>query len=375
MRLIIREFEVFSVAIPFRVPFHIAKGLCGDAQQPARRILLRLHTEMGVVGVGEAAPMEAWTSETFEQVLSTLCSHYAPLLRGEDLLNRRRIHALLDQAIRGSGQMFARCAVDLASFDAAGKALGVPVANLLGGALQDRLPSLWGIGIAEPETMRGAAVAKEAEGFRLIKVKIGNDPDQDVERVRIIREALRPQTMVCADANEGYDRAQALRVCRALDELGLLYIEQPLPREDLEGMAHLRRLLRTPLMVDESVMTRADLLRAIVAGAGDFFFYKLDKSGGIGPTVDLIAMAESAGLVCTPGAMLNTGIGTAALAHVAAATGARYPGGFNGPLVLEDDLVEAEDLRYDRGHLLLPTGPGLGVRLDEAALRKYRLDV
>lgn len=371
----IAAIETIAVAIPCREPFRISKGVIGTPDTPVIRILVKLHSADGLVGLGEAAPMPSWNWETPESVITTIERYYTPALLGQDPFHLNEVHRRLAVAVRGHGQNCARCAIDIACHDLMGKALGVSVATLLGGRQRERLDVLWGIGLDEPEVMAATARERESAGFRLIKVKLGGDPDADVARVAAIRAALRPETLVSVDANEAYTYVQALRVCTRLQPYNIAWVEQPLPRWDLTGLARLRQAVPIPVMVDESVLNPPDLLNIIRHDGADLLFLKLDKSGGLVPTRELIALARAANVVPVAGGSLNTGVGIAALAQLAAAADLAVPGGYNGPLLLEAMLTRPGDLCYDGGQLIVPDGPGLGVELDEVAVDRYRVDL
>jgi muconate cycloisomerase len=205
------------------------------------------------------------------------------------------------------------------------------------------------------------------------------DPRADVERVAAARAAVAPSTLVSADANEGYSVGEAVRVCAELERYDLLCLEQPLVRWDLAGLARLRTATRVPIMVDESVMSLADMVAAIRHGAADYVFLKLDNYGGIHPSRQVATVARAGGVVPIPGGSSHTGIGAAALAHLAVALDLTLPGGYNGPATQLDPactFIKDGGLVYEEGGgvLRVPDGPGLGIELDEAAVREYRVN-
>jgi muconate cycloisomerase len=339
------------------------------------RIIVKVHTDTGLVGIGECAPAPAWNGETPESTVAAIRFALAPPVIGQDPLAIEQIHRLMNAALPEGSHNPAKTGIDIACFDLAGKQLGMPVYRLLGGAGRERLDVLWGLGMPEPTRAAEVAREREAAGHRLIKVKVGRDPRGDVERVAAVREAVSPATLVTADANEAYTPGDALRVCVDLQRHSLLCLEQPLARWDLPGLARLRASTGVPIMLDESVMSASDMVAALRHNAADYLFLKLDNLGGIHPARQVAAMARAGNVVPIAGGSLNTGVSAAALAHLAAALDLTLPGGFNGPLLLEHPLTAEGGLTYERGGgvLRVPEGLGLGVELDEAAIGEYRM--
>jgi muconate cycloisomerase len=213
------------------------------------------------------------------------------------------------------------------------------------------------------------------QGVRHLKVKVGLDPQADLERVHAVRECAGPDISLGIDANQGWSLPVAKRTLSALADCHLSFIEQPIAAHDLEGLAELRRLTPVPIMADESVFTLNDAWRLATARAADILSVYPGKHGGIAATVEIAHVAAAAGLACSIGSNLELGIGTAAMLHVAAALpaidGVRCPGDFIGPLYHETDLLQ-QPLSLGPVEAVVPTGPGLGVELDEAVLEQYR---
>jgi L-Ala-D/L-Glu epimerase len=339
------------------------------------RILVKLYTDTGLVGLGEAAPAAAWNWQTSESTIAALHHALTPALIGQDPLAIEQIHRIMNAILPSGSHTPAKAAIDIACFDVAGKHLGMPVYRLLGGTRREHLDVLlWGLGMPEPGAAAELAREREAAGHRLIKIKVGSDPRRDVQRVAAVRETLSPDTLVTADANEGYTPGDAVRVCAELRPYDVLCLEQPLVRWDLAGMARLRSTTSVPIMADESVMSAADMVAVLRHSAADYLFLKLDNLGGIHPARQVAAMARAGNVVPIAGGSLNTGVGAIALAHLAVALDLSLPGGFNGPLLMEHPLIVDGGALYENGGgvLRVPEGPGLGVEVDESAIREYR---
>ncbi len=201
-------------------------------------------------------------------------------------------------------------------------------------------------------------------GWKAIKVKVGRDPQADVERLTAVRRAIGPDVFLSVDANGGYTVEQAVWVAARLEKLEVALFEQPTPRGDHVSMAEVRRRSGIPIMADESVFTPQDVIDVIRAGAADVLSLYPGKHGGIRATQYLARTAESAGIACTIGSNLEREVATAAMAHVAVATGniqcERFPGDLIGPLYFEAPLTKTP-LIYRADRLFVPAEPGLGV--------------
>jgi muconate/chloromuconate cycloisomerase len=276
-----------------------------------------------------------------------------------------------EMARRVQGNPFARAAVEMALWDLNGRALGVPVHRLLGGRVRDRVPLSWSLAVTSPEAEIEEAREKVARGHRIFKIKTAAHPvAHDVERVRRIREAVGPDVSLRVDANQGWDRPTALAAIRALEPYGLDFVEQPVPRWDLDGMAEIARRVPVPVMADESCGSPHEALAIARLGGVSILALKLTKSAGILGTMAIARIAEAAGMSCYVGCMIETSLGTAAYLQVAlAAAPVTWGCELFGPLLLTADVVH-RPVQYADGAILALEGPGLGVDVDEAALKE-----
>ena len=333
---------------------------------------VRVETTDGVTGWGEAACLggPTWSEESAESVAATIERYVAPWLVGRDASEVEPLR--LEMARRVQGNPFARAAVEMALWDLNGKAIGVPVHRLLGGKVRDRVPLSWSLAVADPDAELAEAHAKVALGHRIFKIKTAAHPvAQDAERVRRIREAVGPDVALRADANQGWDRPTALRAIRALEPYRLDFVEQPLPKWDLGGMAEIARSVSVPIMADESCCSPHDAMAIARLGGVSILALKLTKSAGILGTMAIARIAEAAGLGCYVGCMIETSLGTAAYLHVAlAATPVTWGCELFGPLLLAGDVVR-RPVQYADGAILALDGPGLGVEVDERRLKEW----
>jgi muconate/chloromuconate cycloisomerase len=333
---------------------------------------VRVETADGLVGWGEAACLggPTWSEESAESVAATVERYIAPWLVGRDATSIEALRQAMARRIQGNP--FARAAVEMALWDLNGRALGVPVHRLLGGRVRDRVPLSWSLAVEDPEAEVAEAQALVARGHRIFKIKTAAHPlAHDVARVRRIREAVGPGVTLRVDANQGWDRAGALRAIRALEPFDLDFVEQPLPRWDLDGMAQLGRTVGVPIMADESCFTLHDAVTIARLGGVSILGLKLTKSAGLLGSMAIARVAEGAGLGCYVGCMIETSLGTAAYLHVAlAAAPVTWGCELFGPLLLAGD-VAVEPIQYRDGDILALDGPGLGVEVDERALAEW----
>jgi muconate cycloisomerase len=330
-------------------------------------VLVRVTDEAGREGLGEASVTSVWSGETQAGTIALVREVLAPVVVGADPFDLEWISRRLDRAAWGNS--FAKGAVEMALLDLQGQSLGVPVYRLLGGkeGTAEGIRLKFVVGAVEPELAAARARRMVERGWRAIKVKVGQDPQADVDRLRAVRDAVGPDTWLSVDANGGYTVAQAVWVALRFEKLEVTLFEQPTPRGDHRAMAAVRRRSGIPVMADESIFTPQDALEAIRAGAADVFSIYPGKHGGVRPTQQIAKLAEAAGVPCTIGSNLEREVATAAMAHVTVSTAniqcERFPGDLIGPLYYEEPLSKAP-LRYQADRLWVPELPGLGVRLD-----------
>jgi L-alanine-DL-glutamate epimerase-like enolase superfamily enzyme len=334
-------------------------------------VLVRIETDGGVTGIGEAEADIGFFGQTVEEVRFSIEDYLGPQLIGKDPFDREYLLGLIDF----HGNTCARAGIDLALHDLMGKALGVSVGTLIGGAHKDRVPVAIEIAGGPPEDMARECMAFVDRGVRAFKPKIGGDPDADADRLRAIRQAVGPDVSIRADANQGYNPKEAIRLCRLAErrDVRLELLEQPVPAWDLQGMAAVRRSVDTPIEADESCYTIHDAMQIIRHEAADVLNIKLGKAGGLYSAKKIVALAEAAGLRCVLGTAFGLGPEIAAKLHLAASTMAVVDAVEFTELGLHPNLLRPPQdtllaLPLSDGCLPVPTGPGLGVELDEGSL-------
>ncbi len=363
----ITNIAVQLIDIPFHAPHKVSFGQI----MVQNFAIVQIQTDQGIEGLGEAPSIggPTWNEESAETVKLVIDRYLEPVICGEDPFNTERIIERMDTAAKGN--YFAKAAVEMALFDIIGKALNQPIYNLLGGCYRDRIELSWTLSSADAKAEIDEASALWEQGYRIFKIKVAaQEVAKDIARINEIRAAF-PEARIRLDANQGWDECMTLWAMDRLRDVNIELLEQPVPRWNLDGMVRLRDRLNVPLMADESVCTPADAVTLVRHNAADAFALKLAKAGGFRATEQVVGVAVGAGIPCYMGCMRETGVGTAAYAHFSAASRAVSLGcELFGPLMMVDDVI-SEPIQYESGHIVVPRGPGLGVRLDEDKMRYY----
>jgi muconate cycloisomerase len=367
--LAINEIKTTIVDVP-TVRKHKLSSLSVTAQS---YVIVELRLGNGVTGIGEAATLGGprWSEESVESIKANIDTYLAPGLIGSPADRFTAARARMDEAAKRNNA--AKGAIESALFDAVGKTFGLPAVQLLGGVVRDSVPVLWTLASGDPvQEIEEAEKKIAARLHNTFKVKIGAQaPEADMARLRRLAVALEGRATLIVDANQAWDEATALRCLPVLAEIGITLVEQPLPASNIAGMARLRTRSNVPLMADECVFSTHDMLDVVRASAADVVSLKLVKHGGLLATRDVAAVAQAAGIGLYGGCLLESSIGAAA--HLQVFAGLRdlaWGCEHFGPQILTGDLV-TEPLRFANFHIHLPAGPGLGVTLDPAQVRRY----
>jgi muconate cycloisomerase len=350
-------------------------------------VLVEMTDEAGLASWGEAPALKDWGGEFGRYfgespgtTMHVISQYLAPAVRGCVPGQIVELHARMDRSIKG--YPYAKAAVEFAAYDLAGKQCGLPVHRLLGGAIRRKIPvthSIGLIGFAEAER-EAAQVARE--GIRTIKVKVGVDPDRDVEMVRRVREAVGPTIALCVDANQGYRTpGEAIRTFRRMEAHDLIYFEQPV--EGIARLAEVARAIDAPVMADESAWNAHDVIEIIEKRAAQIVSIYTTKPGGLYRAMEVAAVAQAAGLICNVNGSVETGVGNLANLQLAAAAGpvtlscvvpvstpAEAQSGQVAGIYYKDDLI-SEPMHFSDGAIDLPAGAGMGIAVDAAKVRRY----
>jgi muconate cycloisomerase len=379
----ITRVETIPVRVPIKPELAIKSGR-GGTHDMSPFLLVKVHTDAGLVGLGEASCTPRWSGEDQVSAAHFINTYFAPALVGQDPTRIDELTSTVFPLV--AGNYFTKAAVEMALWDLAGKAAGQPVYELLGGKVRDAVTTKWSISGTTPD--RAAAIARWAlgQGFRAMKVKVGVSQSRghegagaDFDRVAAVRSVIGPDIKLGVDANGGWgDAATAIAAIERLKPLGIAFAEQPVWAGDPAEMAAIRRVTGVPIIADESLYTLADAQQLARAAACDVFSIYIGKAGGIGPARAIADFALERGIACTIGSNLELGVGSAAMLHLGLAhrgiTPGEYPCDIIGPFYYEADIPK-EPLDLRNGRAEAPGRPGLGVELDDGMLEKYRVDI
>lgn len=338
--------------------------------------LVRVSCADDIIGIGEATTIGglAYGPESPESIKLTIDAYMAPLLLGRDATRPAQVMAQLSRHIVGNN--FAKCAIETALLDAQGKRVGLPVSELLGGRVHDSLLVLWTL--ASGDTGKDIAEAEAMIGSRrhnAFKLKIGKRSlVDDVAHVGAIKRALGDSASIRVDVNMAWDETTAQRGIDMLADVGCDLVEQPIIRHNRAGMARLCARAPIPIMADEALTGPASAYDYASQAAADVFAVKIEQSGGLFAAKQVQGVADAAGVALYGGTMLEAGVGTIASAHVFSTFPTiSFGTELFGPLLLTEEMLE-KPLSYGDFSLHMPTGPGLGITLDEDRIAFLRRD-
>lgn len=369
-RLKIDRIETFLVDLPTIRPHKLSVA----TMEGQTLLIVRLYASDGVVGVGEAATIAglAYGPESPEGMKLAIDTYIAPVLLACDPGQVQGAMRAVSAVVKGNH--FAKCAIETALLDAQGKRFGLSVSELCGGRVRDALPVAWTLASGDTQRDIDEAEAMLARRrHRDFKLKIGRQSvDADVAHVAEIKKALGDRASVRVDVNMAWSEVEAVRGLLGLRDAGCDMVEQPVAQ--VAALARLTARGILPIMADEVLQGPASAFDLAQRHAADIFAVKILQSGGLMAAGQVGAIADAAGIGLYGGTMLEGAVSTAASAHVFACM-PRLDWGTElfGPLLITEEILE-EPLRYADFELVVPTGPGLGVTLDEDRLNHFRRD-
>ncbi len=342
----------------------------GVAKDVTKCIVVRVTDADGAIGISSIDPSgRAKSPNTAPELVAAIRDRLAPALIGEDPVNINRIYEGARKLT--PTQLGAAAAIEMACIELICRRTGVGLHDYVGGAVLDEV--LFNGWVGELPADEAAAEAKRWQdaGFKSLKIKVGNQVDKDSARVMAVREAVGSGMKLRMDANQQCNVEQALALCGAVKACDMQLFEQPVPKDDLEGLARVRREGGIPIMADESISDHQSLIRVIKADCADFVKFGITQAGGLLSSARMIATAEAAGLQVVMGHGFGLDFSTVAEIMLGAVSRNILPGlECVGPLKVVDTVATTR-LDISRGSLAVPTGPGLGIDLDEEKLAKY----
>lgn len=382
----IKTVETLLVHLPTRREHKWA----GLTEPIGRYVIVKLTDDDGRVGWGEAPALKDWGGEFGRYfgesaliIRPVIDAYLAPAAIGVELGDIIGLHAKMDAAIRG--YPYAKAALEFAVYDLTGRWLNVPVHTLLGGQARTHVPVTHSIGLIPIEEAEAEVAKVAAEGIKTIKIKIGVDPARDVAIVKAIRAVVGDSVELCVDANEGYRTpGEAIATIRQMEPCRLKYVEQPVM--GIERIAEVARAIDIPVMADESAWNAHDAIQIIEQRAAQIISIYTTKPGGLFKAMEVAAVCRAAGIICNVNGSVEVGVGNLANIQLAAAapsvelscvvpvsTPAEWQKGQVGGIYYKDDLIK-EPMKLVDGAIEVPSGPGMGIDVDEAKIATYRID-
>jgi L-Ala-D/L-Glu epimerase / N-acetyl-D-glutamate racemase len=358
----IQNFKIQEVKIPLITPFKTALRTVNAIED----IVINIETDSGEVGYGEAPPTAVITGDTKGSIVTAIRDFIAPSIQGMDIEDLDEIMKRIHTCILKNTS--AKAAVDMAIYDLYAKNLKRPLYKVLGGNKTQIATDLT-ISLNETEEMIEDSQKAINKGFRILKIKVGNEAYKDVERIAAIRKAVGEDVILRVDANQGWQPKEAVRIIRAMEDKGLNIelVEQPVHAHDFQGMKFITANVGTPILADESVFSAEDAIKIILEHAADLINIKLMKTGGIYEALKICAIAEIYQVECMIGCMLESKIAVSAAAHVAAAKKIITRADLDGPsLCLRDPYVGGPE--YLGALIKMTDSYGIGINLKEEKL-------
>ncbi|GAA0605155.1 L-Ala-D/L-Glu epimerase [Virgibacillus siamensis] len=368
----IRQVETFHASIPLNSPFKTALRTVTVAET----VVVKITCDNGIIGWGEAPPTHVITGDSMASITYAINNIFKPLLVGEAILHYELLFEKIDASVIGNTS--AKAAIDMAVYDCIAQHASMPLVQFLGG-YTDQVETDYTVSVNSAEEMADDAQQYLGDGFSVLKVKVGKDTiDHDMKRIQAIRKRIGSRAKIRLDANQGWQAKEAVRAIRKMEELDLNIelIEQPVHKDDFEGLKYVTDNTATPIMADESVFSPDDAKRLLEMHAADLINIKLMKAGGIHHAMKMAKLAAVYGVTCMVGSMIETKIGITAAAHFAASQpNIRYCD-FDAPLMLAGDLIEG-GITYNGSKISLGAKAGLGIEtvnpefLADKLLHKY----
>jgi len=360
--LLIERVEIYEAKLLYRQPFTISLGTSTYSVD----VIAKVYDDEGNVGLGETSPSRKILGES-EHTIEAAMRDIAPILIGEDPERLELIEERMDKAILGNTA--AKLALEMAVIDLIGKRRKIPLWRMLGG-YREKIETDFTIGIKKPEEMAKDAVELVSRGFRVLKLKVGTNPEEDLARVKAVRDAVGNSIRIRIDANQGWSVKTAVKVLNEMQRYDVELAEQPVKWNDIEGMAEVRMMSPIPIMADESVHTPEDALKVAMMEAADYINIKLTKAGGILKARRIAEISEAAGIPNMIGCMMEGGISITAAVHFACGMRNVVTSDLDSDISLKQDVVEDGSAKLENGYRIPPDEPGLGnLRLRDDMLR------
>ena len=361
----IDKIEVIELNIALKEPISISLG----THYLAENVVIKIYADNGLIGTGEASPEINIVGEAQSTDLEA-AKLLAAGLKGKDPLAIEDRIQDMDRVIDGNHTI--KSAFDMALYDLLAKQAGLPLYQLLGGGNTREIYTDMTVYLGSPGRMAEQALEYKNEGFPTIKVKLGTSAEEDIERIRAIREAIGDEIPLRIDANQGWDTVTAIKILKALEQFNIDHCEEPIPKWNNTDLRRVRDNSPIPIMADESVFDHRDAFRLASMGACDYFNIKFAKSGGIHNAIKINAIAEGAGIKTQVGCMSESRYALTALTHFVAARNNVVWFDIDSSLSHAEDPVTGGIQYRGKGKWELPQVPGIGGDFDPEFLKKMK---
>lgn len=351
----IREIKIGKVSIPLKKPFKTALRQVNSAED----IIIKVISDTEEIGYGNAPPTAVITGDSQDSVIAAIRDTIGPKLIGMDVDNIETIMATIDTAMLHNNS--AKAAVDIAVYDLFGKLHNIPLYKLFGGYC-NKLATDLTISVNAPDEMVRDSLEAVKDGYTELKLKVGTDVVMDIQRVKAIRQAVGNDVKLRLDANQGWKSKEAVRIIRRFEDMGLNIelIEQPVKAHDFEGLKYVTDHVETDIMADESAFGPYEVFQLLAMRACDLINIKLMKAGGLHNALKIVNLAETMGVECMMGCMLESKVGITAAASLTAGKRIVTKSDLDAAMLLAADPVVG-GVSFIKNELLIPEAPGLGI--------------
>src|SRR6056297_2967613 len=351
----IKDIKVYSLKIPLIKEFKTSLRTVKVADET----IVKIESEDGKIGFGEAAPTAVITGDTSQSIRGLIKNKMRPLLIGEEVENIEKLHFLIEKAAINNSS--AKAAVEIAVYDLFAQNYGAPLYKILGG-YRNTLTSDLSISVNSPAEMKEDALKSVNNGYQVLKLKVGKGIEKDLNRVRAVREAVGDKIKIRLDANQGWKAKEAIYIIKKMEaeNLKIELVEQPVKADNFEALKFVRDNVYTPIMADESLFSAEDCLRLLKMEACDLINIKLMKAGGIYNALKINSIAEANGIEVMVGSMLEAKVSVTAAAHLAAAKKNITRLDLDAPLYLVEDPIKG-GIKMNGPKISFSKGSGLGI--------------
>lgn len=360
----ITDIRLGMISVPLRVPFKTALRTVNSVED----VVVEIHTDTGNIGYGEAPPTGVITGDTTGAIIGAITDHIKKTLVGRDVDDFEDLMIALQKCVLKNTS--AKAAVDMALWDLYGQLYKIPVYKMMGGAKKSIVTDIT-ISVNDPDEMAHDAVDAISRGYDCLKVKVGKEPQKDIDRLSAIRAAVPKNTLIRIDANQGWTPKEAVRILNGMQEKGLdiEFVEQPVKGHDFEGLKYVTERSYVPVLADESVFSPEDALKIMQMGAADLVNIKLMKCGGLYNALKIASAAEVYGVECMIGCMLEAKISVNAAVHLACAKQIITKIDLDGPVLCSEDPIIGGAV-FNEQLITVSDEPGLGIKgIEEGKIR------